>query len=72
MSITSHFTDHPRSVDETYFEHMNFAGGYGLHLIAAGCAAMIHAVLPFAFERTASAAVAALHQHAHGRNPDLT
>ena len=40
------FIDHPRSVDETYFEHMRFAGWFAVRLLMAGCAAIIHAVIP--------------------------
>ena len=27
------FLDHPRSVDESYFEHLLFAGGFALRLL---------------------------------------
>jgi hypothetical protein len=30
------FTDHPQSVDETYFEHLKFAGKFSAKLFAAG------------------------------------
>mgnify|MGYP001825003162 CR=1 FL=1 len=48
------FTRHPATVDETYFQHALFAGRMGGLLVAAGAAALVHAVLPFAFESTAS------------------
>ena len=48
------FLDHPRSVGESYFEHQSFAFGFAMRLLGAGLAALIHAVLPFAFETTAS------------------
>jgi hypothetical protein len=48
------FFDHPASVDESYFEHARFAGSFGFWLIVAGLAATVHALLPFAFETTAS------------------
>ena len=47
------FVDHPKSVDETYFQHMRVAGWFASRLLAAGCAAIIHAVLPCLFEKTA-------------------
>ncbi len=61
------FTDHPKSVDETYFQHMRFAAGFSVRLLAAACAAMVHAVLPFLFERTASRMIDAMHQRMHNR-----
>ena len=48
------FVEHPRSVGESYFEHQVFAFGFAMRLFAAGFAAFVHAVLPFAFETTAS------------------
>ena len=48
------FTDHPHSMDETYFEHIICAAGYGLRMIYAGIAAVIHSIFPFLFETTAS------------------
>ncbi|MEM9221386.1 MAG: DUF6356 family protein [Pseudomonadota bacterium] len=55
------FVDHPRSVDETYLEHMRFAGGFACSLLAAGCAALIHALVPCLFEKTASRMVSEMH-----------
>ena len=61
------FLDHPRSVNETYLQHAAFAGRFSLALFGAGVAALVHAVLPFAFERTASRTVAALYARTHNR-----
>lgn len=60
-------TDHPASVDETYFEHLAFAARFAGVLFAAGAAALIHAVLPFLFERTASRLVRDLYERTHNR-----
>ncbi|MBB2973587.1 DUF6356 family protein [Mesorhizobium sp. RMAD-H1] len=65
--ITRLFTDHPASVDETYFEHMAFAAGFSVKLFAAAFAAMIHAVLPFLFEKTASGIIRTLYERTHNR-----
>jgi len=54
------FTDHPASVGESYTEHMAHAGCFGLRMIGAGIACLVHALLPFLFERTGSAAIAEL------------
>ena len=58
--ISKLFLDHPRSVGETYAEHQAFAFGFAMRLIGAGLAALVHAVLPFAFETTASRTVRAM------------
>ena len=56
------FTAHPRSVGESYAEHMRTAVGFGVHMIAGGLACLVHAVLPFLFVRTASSTVANLYE----------
>lgn len=61
------FLDHPQSVDESYFEHMAFAGRFSFALFGAAFAALVHAVLPCAFERTASTKVADLYARTHNR-----
>lgn len=65
--ISRLFIDHPASVDETYLEHMAFAGRFSVKLFAAGIAALVHAVLPFCFEKTASRMVADLYKRTHNR-----
>ncbi len=61
QSIRAAFTTHPASVDETYFEHMLFAGRFSLRLFGAAFAALVHAVLPFLFEKTASQLIRKMH-----------
>jgi len=51
--LSDAFTAHPASVDETYFQHFAFALRFSCLLFAAACAALVHALLPFLFERTA-------------------
>jgi len=65
--ITRLFLDHPRSVDESYLEHARFAGGFSLRLFAAGFCALVHAILPFAFEKTASRMIAEMYAKTHNR-----
>ena len=55
--IYNPFTKHPKSVDETYFEHMKCAFKFFYTLLGLSFAALIHAVLPFMFEFTASSGV---------------
>ena len=66
-AMKSLFLTHPRSVDESYFEHMAFAGRFsGKLFLAAGCA-LVHAVLPFMFEKTASRMIAEMYARTHNR-----
>ena len=55
------FTEHPQSVNESYFGHMRFALGFSGRLFLAGFAALIHAFLPFLFEKTAGNAIRGMH-----------
>ncbi len=55
------FTAHPRSVDETYAEHMVTALSFAGPLFKAAAASLIHAFLPFLFVTTGSKAITALH-----------
>lgn len=66
-NLIKSFRDHPASVGESYFEHAAFAGRTGVLLIAVGLAALVHAVLPFAFERTASRTILRLAARFHNR-----
>lgn len=54
------FTEHPASVGETYFEHMQVALCFGVRLLAAGGACLIHAFMPFLCVKTGSRAIAEL------------
>lgn len=55
------FTKHPRSVGETYLEHMEMAAGFGVAMIVGGLACLVHALVPAWFERTGSRIISHLH-----------
>ncbi|MGB0497890.1 MAG: DUF6356 family protein [Rubricella sp.] len=61
------FLDHPRKVDESYFEHMAFALRFAGKLGLAAGAALVHALIPCLFEKTASRIVADLYGKTHDR-----
>jgi hypothetical protein len=61
------FLDHPRSVDESYFEHLLFASRFSAKLLTAAAAAMVHALVPCLFEKTASKIIADLYARTHNR-----
>lgn len=55
------FTDHPHSVGETYTEHMRVAWSFGLPMLGAGLACIIHGIFPFLHRNTGSTTVRKLH-----------
>jgi hypothetical protein len=55
------FTDHPESVGETYAEHLFAAMGFGVRMVFAGIACMVHGVLPALFMNRGSDTVRVLH-----------
>ena len=69
MNLSKLFTEHPASVDETYFGHMAFAAWFASRLFMAGGAALVHAVLPFLCETTASRIVRELYERTANRKP---
>jgi len=56
------FTDHPRSVGESYLEHLQFACAFGFSMVTGGFACFLHGVLPFLFQTTGSRTVLSLHE----------
>ncbi len=66
-AMKSLFLTHPRSVDESYLEHMAFAGRFSGKLFLAAGAAVVHAFLPFLFEKTASRMIAEMYARTHNR-----
>jgi hypothetical protein len=48
------FTVHPRSIGETYLQHLKFALIFGIKMLIGGIACIIHAVFPFLFQHTGS------------------
>ena len=62
------FTAHPASVDESFGEHFFFALKFASLLFAAAGAALVHAILPFMFEKTASKIIAKLYHKTHNRS----
>lgn len=61
------FVDHPRSVDESYLQHLWFAARFAGALLVAGMAAAVHALVPCVCEKTASRMVRELHRRVDNR-----
>ncbi|HTQ13529.1 MAG TPA: DUF6356 family protein [Rhizomicrobium sp.] len=60
-AFTKLFTAHPESVGETYWQHLASAAAFGIRMIAAGAACLLHGLLPFLFVTTGSRTVRHLH-----------
>ena len=65
--FTRIFLNHPRSLDENFYQHMVLALGFAAALLLAGAAALIHAFIPCLFEKTASNIISRLHERAKNR-----
>ncbi len=61
MSVRRKFTGHPASVGETYGQHLVTATGFSATLFRGAICCAIHALLPFAFEKTGSEIIGELH-----------
>ena len=61
MSLKAKFTEHPASVGESYGQHFAMAMGFSAALLKAAFCCAVHAVLPFAFEKSGSECISGLH-----------
>ena len=61
MSLKNRFTEHPATVGESYGEHFVSAMGFSLSMLRAAFCCAVHAILPFAFEKTGSECITGLH-----------
>jgi protein-S-isoprenylcysteine O-methyltransferase Ste14 len=59
--LRSLFVDHPESVGESYAEHFGVALGFGVTMVTAGLACLVHALVPGLFVKTGSRAVTELY-----------
>lgn len=63
------FLDHPRSVNETYFQHMKVASRVGGLMLLGSLAAFVHAIFPEWHKRTGSRMIRRLNAELQGRQP---
>lgn len=61
------FNEHPASVDESYGEHMAMASYFGVRMVGAGLACLMHAIFPFLFVTTGSDTIRGLHDRMSAR-----
>ena len=64
------FVDHPRSIDESYFEHLRASLGTAAKLGVAFGACVVHAFVPGLCKTTASTAILELHAQVAPRRFD--
>ena len=55
------FTDHPASVNETYFQHMAMAFGFGGRMLLGALACFVHGLLPWLCLTRGSDTIRTLH-----------
>ncbi|NML46981.1 hypothetical protein HHL11_24770 [Ramlibacter sp. G-1-2-2] len=55
------FTEHPRSVGESYWEHMGASLSFAGAMLAGAGAAFVHSVFPFLLTSTGSRIITRLH-----------
>ena len=56
------FTDHPESVGESYLEHMGSASWFAMTMFVGAFACLLHAVLPFACQKSGSRRIKQLYE----------
>ncbi|MET4684055.1 DUF6356 family protein [Brevundimonas faecalis] len=61
------FRDHPREVQETYFEHMAASSRFGFKLMRLASCAFIHSVVPGVHKTTVSDAIRSMARDMGGR-----
>jgi hypothetical protein len=67
MNVRRLFTEHPASAGESYLQHLGVATRFGLSMVAAGLACLVHALVPFWFERTGSRCIDRLYEQMAAR-----
>ena len=55
------FRERPESVGESYLEHLFQASYFGVRMLVAGLACLVHAILPCLFKTTGRTAISELH-----------
>lgn len=61
-ALTDPFSAHPRSVGETYWQHLGVSLSFSGSLLLAASAALVHGLFPFLFVRTGSSIISRLHE----------
>ena len=69
MSRTFHrlFVEHPRQVEESYFEHLVASSRFGFRLLKLASCAFMHALVPGVHKATVSKSVCCMAEEMDGR-----
>jgi len=59
--MTDPFREHPASVGESYGEHFGHALSFSIAMFVGSLACLVHAFLPFMFEKTGSGIIGRLY-----------
>jgi hypothetical protein len=59
--------EHPRSLEMSWASHGIGALAIGVRLVGAGCACLVHAVVPGAFTQTAGRTITGMYDHMNKR-----
>jgi hypothetical protein len=59
--LTNIFKKHPRSIGETYVQHLRHSMYFSATMIAGGLLCSVHAILPFLFVNSGSRTITHLH-----------
>lgn len=62
------FISHPQKAGESYFQHQRVALSFALPLLGAGLAAIVHALVPGLYERTAGDMIRKLYRRLERRS----
>jgi hypothetical protein len=66
------FLEHPRSLGEGYFQHQKQALAFGVSMLCAGCACLVHALVPALCSHTGSDAMVRLQARMSSRTGAAT
>jgi hypothetical protein len=66
------FLEHPRSLGMSWASHGVGAAAIGARLVGAGCACIIHAVVPGVFTQTAGKTITDMYDHMAQRKAGAT
>ena len=66
------FTSHPRSIGESYMQHLAIAARFGGTMVLSGLAVLIHGLVPAMFTHTGSTAIKRLYGEMKRRQPLLS
>ncbi len=66
------FTEHPKSVGETYFQHMRVSFGFGGRMFVASMGCFLHGIFPFLCVRTGSKAIVELNHNMVAHRDECT